>query len=79
MAVKLREIHETRLTAELSSSSELNKYLNEGWVLILSYVKHLSDTQQPRFVVAWQDDGPPVFPEILDEWEQRELWRQQNR
>jgi hypothetical protein len=79
MAVKLANIDETRLTAELTSSGELNKYLSEGWVLILSYVKHLSDTQQPRFVVAWQDDTPPVFPEILDEWEQRELWRQTNR
>ena len=79
MAVKLGSIHDTRMTAELSSSGELNKYLSEGWVLILSYVKHLSDTQQPRFVVAWQDEGPPIFPEILDEWEQREMWRQQNR
>jgi len=79
MAVKLANIDETRLTAELTSSGELNKYLSEGWVLILSYVKHLSDTQQPRFVVAWQDDAPPVFPEMLDEWEQRELWRQSNR
>jgi len=79
MAVKLSDIGDTRLTAELSSSGELNKYLSEGWVLILSYVKHLSDTQQPRFVVAWQEDGPPIFPEILDEWEQREMRRQRNR
>ena len=69
------DIQDTRLTAELSSSGELNKYLTEGWVLILGYVKHLSDTQQPRFVVAWQQDGPPIFPEILDEWEQREMER----
>jgi hypothetical protein len=69
-------IQDTRLTAELGSSGELNKYLSDGWVLILSYVKHMSDTQQPRFVVAWQQDAPPVFPEILDEWEQRELKRQ---
>jgi hypothetical protein len=68
-------IQDTRLTAELSSSGELNKYLSEGWVLILGYVKHMSDTQQPRFVVAWQQDAPPVFPEMLDEWEQRELQR----
>jgi hypothetical protein len=79
MAIKLGNINDTRLTAELTSSGELNKYLDEGWILILSYVKHLSDTQQPRFVVAWQGDGPPVFPEMLDEWEQREIWRQQNR
>ena len=72
-------IQETKLTAELSSSGELNKYLSEGWVLILSYVKHLSDTQQPRFVVAWQGEGPAIFPEILDEWEQREMQRQSYR
>lgn len=72
-------IQETRLTAELTSSGELNKYLSEGWVLILGYVKHKSDSQQPRFVVAWQADGPPVFPEMLDEWEQRELERQSVR
>jgi hypothetical protein len=51
----------------------LNKYLSEGWTLILGYVKHMSDSQQPRFVVGWQLDGPPVFPEILDEWERREM------
>ena len=73
------DIQQTRLTAELGSSGELNKYLSEGWVMILAYVKHVSDTQQPRFVVAWQQDGPPVFPEILDEWEQRELARQRFR
>jgi hypothetical protein len=74
------DIQDTRLTAELTSSGELNKYLNEGWVLILSYVKHLSDSHQPRFVVAWQQpDSPPVFPEMLDEWEQREMLRSRNR
>ncbi len=72
-------IQETKLTAELSSSGELNKYLSEGWVLILSYVKHLSDSHQPRFVVAWQSDGPPVFPELLDEWERREIRLSKNR
>ena len=78
MAVKL-SIEETRLTAELGSSGELNKYLGEGWVLILSYVKQASDSQQPRFVVGWQSEGAPVFPELLDEWEQREMNRNKNR
>lgn len=78
MAVKMG-IEETRLTAELGSSGELNKYLGEGWVLILSYVKQASDTQQPRFVVGWQNEGAPVFPELLDEWEQREMYRNRNR
>ena len=73
------DIQDTKLTAELASSGELNKYLSEGWVLILGYVKHLSDSQQPRFIVAWQQDGPPIFPEMLDEWEQREMYRQRDR
>ena len=73
------DIQDTRLTAELGSSGELNKYLGEGWVLILSYVKHASDSHQPRFVVAWQSEGPPIFPELLDEWEQREMRRQKLR
>ena len=72
------DIQNTRLTAELASSGELNKYLSEGWVLILGYVKNAGDSQQPRFIVAWQQDGPPVFPEILDEWERREMRRQRN-
>ena len=72
-------IEDTKLTGELGSSGELNKYLGEGWVLILSYVKHESDTQKPRFVVAWQQAGPAIFPEMLDEWEQREIMRQRNR
>jgi len=69
------DIQKTKLTAEIGSSGELNKYLSEGWVLILSYVKHLSDSHQPRFVVAWQEESPAVFPELLDEWEQREMNR----
>ncbi len=69
------EIQDTKLTAEIGSSGELNKYLGDGWTLILSYVKHSSDSHQPRFVVAWQQDGPPIFPELLDEWEQREMQR----
>ncbi|MFN2501976.1 MAG: hypothetical protein ABR530_08195 [Pyrinomonadaceae bacterium] len=72
-------IQDTKLTAELGSSGELNKYLAEGWILLLSYVKHMSDSHQPRFVVGWQSEGPPVFPELLDEWEKREIRRNKNR
>ena len=72
-------IQETKLTAELGSSSELNKYLSVGWVLILGYVKELGDSHQPRFVVAWQKESPPVFPELLDEWDKREMRRVRNR
>ena len=70
-------IENTRLTTEVRSIRELNLYLLSGWVLILSYVKHLSDTQEPRFVLAWQDEREPVMPELLDEWELHEMDRQQ--
>jgi hypothetical protein len=72
------DIQNTKLTAVLNSSGELNKYLSEGWVLILSYVEHLSDSHEPRFVVAWQEDGPAIFPELLDRWERREMRRSSN-
>lgn len=79
MELEANDIQSTKLTADLGSSGELNKYLALGWVLILSYVKHNNDSQQPRFVVAWQHNAPAIFPEILDEWEQREMMRQRNR
>ncbi len=66
----------TKLTTEVRSIRELNLYLVSGWVLILSYVKHLSDTQEPRFVVAWQGESEPILPELLDEWELHEMDRQ---
>ncbi len=69
----------TKLTAEVRSIRELNLYLVSGWVLILSYVKHLSDTQEPRFVLAWQSEDEPVVPELLDEWELHELDQQKYR
>ncbi len=72
-------IEKTRLTTEVRSIRELNLYLVSGWVLILSYVKHMSDTQEPRFVLAWQDESEPVMPELLDEWELQELDAQRYR
>lgn len=72
-------LEDTKLTTEIGSSRELNLYLEAGWVLILSYVRHTHDTQEPRFVVAWQKDDKPVRPEILDEWEKREIRRNKNR
>lgn len=71
-------IEDTKLTAEVGSFRELNKYLDAGWVLILSYVEHQSDSQQPRFVVAWQTEDEAVFPELLDEWELHEIDRQRD-
>lgn len=72
-------MEDTKLTTEVRSIRELNLYLVSGWKLILSYVKHLSDTQEPRFVVAWQSDAEPVMPELLDEWELHELDAQRYR
>ena len=72
-------MEQTKLTTEVRSIRELNLYLVSGWVLILSYVKHLSDTQEPRFVIAWQGDNEPVIPELLDEWELHELDQQKYR
>lgn len=79
MELDANAIQATKLTADLGSSGELNKYLSLGWVLILSYIRHKNDSQEPRFVVAWQHDAPAIFPEILDEWEQREMRRMRNR
>ncbi len=71
-------IEDTKLTTEVGTIIELNKYLKVGWVLILTYVNHSSDSQQPRFVLAWQSDEKPVRPELLDEWELHELDRNKN-
>jgi hypothetical protein len=72
-------IEETKLVTELRSIKELNLYLLQGWKLILSYVEHSNDTQNPLFVVAWQSDGEPTVPEILDRWELHEIDRQKYR
>jgi len=69
-------LEETRITAEVASIRELNLYLLSGWTLILRYVNHLSDSQHPRFVIAWQRDTQPEIPELLDEWELNEINRQ---
>lgn len=73
------KIEETKLTAEVNSIRELNLFLLSGWVLILSYVKHHCDSQEPRFVIAWQNENEPVLPELLDAWELREMNLQRYR
>lgn len=73
------KIEETKLTAEVRSIRELNLYLISGWVLIMSYVKHYSDSEEPRFVIAWQKEEEPVLPELLDAWELQEMDRQKFR
>lgn len=69
-------LNETKLTTEVRSVRELNLYLTAGWVLILNYVKHNHDSQEPRFVVAWQKESEPNVPELLDAWELNEIDRQ---
>ncbi len=73
------KIEDTKLTVEVGSIRELNLYLLKGWVLLLSYVNHTSDSQQPRFVIGWQDHAEPQIPELLDEWELHEIDRQRFR
>ncbi|MCA1589401.1 MAG: hypothetical protein LC734_03215 [Acidobacteria bacterium] len=72
-------IEETKTTCEVRSTRELNLYLQSGWKLVLTYVRQLSDSQEPRFVLAWQDESQPVVPETLDEWELSEIDRQRHR
>jgi hypothetical protein len=66
-------IENTKLTLEVNSTHELNQYLNNGWVLILSYAHYHHDGQEPRFVVSWQQAGEPKYPELLDAWERHEM------
>ncbi len=66
-------LEDTKITKEISNSRELNYYLKSGWVLVLSYVKNKSDTQEPRFVIGWQNENAPIYPELLDEWERHEI------
>ncbi|MBX7170106.1 MAG: hypothetical protein K1X72_04050 [Pyrinomonadaceae bacterium] len=73
------KIEDTKITAEVRSVRELNLYLLAGWVLILGYVKHTHDTQEPRFVIGWQTNDEPIMPELLDEWELKEMQKYQNR
>ena len=77
--VKMMGVENTKLTTEVGSIRELNLYLLQGWVLILGYVKHSNDTQEPRFVIGWQGDDEPVRPELLDAWELNEIDRQKYR
>ncbi len=72
-------IEETRVTAEVRSVRELNMYLLDGWVLLLTYVKNSSDAHEPRFVIGWQSNDEPKVPELLDEWELQEIDKQRYR
>lgn len=71
-------IEDTRITLEVDSSRELNQYLSSGWTLILAYACHNHDSQEPRFVIAWQSEDDPAYPELLDRWERQEMDRETN-
>jgi hypothetical protein len=73
------KIEDTKLTTEVGTIRELNLYLLQGWVLLLSYVRHTRDSQEPRFVLGWQKNDEPVVPELLDSWELNEMDRQRFR
>lgn len=66
-------IEETKLTVEVDSVHEMNQYLQIGWVLILSYAFHNHEGQEPRFVLGWQQESEPKYPELLDAWERQEM------
>lgn len=68
-------IEDTKKTVEVFSTRELNEYLEHGWVLILTYARYNHDAQEPRFIIAWQNNDEPVYPELLDEWERHEMDR----
>lgn len=68
-------IEETKTTIEVGSTGEVNKFLSHGWVLLLSYSHHNHDGQEPRFVLGWQKESEPVYPETLDKWERSEMRR----
>ncbi len=72
-------LENTKTTVEVGSVREMNLYLKAGWLLILGYIKHSSDTQSPRFVLGWQTESEPLIPELLDEWELHEIDRQRYR
>lgn len=66
-------IEETKLTIEVDSTNEMNQYLKKGWILILSYAHHNHEGQEPRFVLSWQKESEPEYPELLDAWERQEM------
>ena len=76
-------IENTKIVVEVRNTTEVNKYLQLGWVLINQYVIDVGElgqpSQQPRFILAWQNsEAPAEHPEDssylrnqreTDEWE----------
>lgn len=63
------ELEKIRRVEELTSVSELNQYLELGWVTVLSFVvAHNTEepgrvSLSPRYHVAWTQDGQPQYPQ----------------
>jgi hypothetical protein len=59
-------LEETKVTEDIRSTDELNKFLQKGWVLIMTYVDDVGElgapSGRPHFVVAWQSESPPEYP-----------------
>jgi hypothetical protein len=56
-------LEDTKVTQDLRSTSQLNDFLEKGWVLIIAYVDDVGEigapSGRPHFVVSWQAQGAP--------------------
>lgn len=73
------ELEKVKRVEEIKSVEILNFYLEKGWN-ILSTEKRVSGyagaiEEKVYFIVAWDKDGEPVYPEYRDE---EELFRAKN-
>jgi hypothetical protein len=59
-------LEDTKFTEDLRSTSQLNSFLEKGWVLIMTYVDDVGEIEapsgRPHFVVAWQGQSAPQYP-----------------
>lgn len=60
-------LEDTKVTRDIRSTSELNDFLEKGWVLIMTYVDDVGEigapSGRPHFVVSWQGQGTPEYPD----------------
>jgi len=60
-------LEDTKSTQDLRSTSDLNGFLEKGWILIMTYVDDVGEfgapSGRPHFVVAWQDQSDPQYPD----------------
>jgi hypothetical protein len=62
------KLENTKSIVEVANASEVNDYLQLGWVLINQYVIDAGELRQPdqrpRYILAWQDsEAPAQHPE----------------